>query len=127
MFRIIEDLPEDVLGIGFHGKITHEDYVDGFIPLFEEKLEKHNPLRILTLIHPDFEGFEIAAMWDDATYGLKHWRDISHIAVVCDGPIWIKSSVALFAPFFPGEVRSFDMAEMGTAREWISAPDSIAA
>jgi len=127
MFRVIENLPEDVLGIGLHGKITHEDYVDGIIPMFEEKLEKHRPLRVLTLINPNFEGFEIAAMWDDVTYGLKHWGDISHIAVVCDGPSWIKSSVALFAPFFPGEVRSYDMEEMGIAREWISDPKSLAA
>ena len=127
MFNIIQNLPENVLGIEFHDKITHEDYINGLIPAFDEKLKKHKRIRVLSVIYPDFKGFELAAMWDDATYGIKHWGDVSHIAVVCDGPVWIKSSMALFSPFFPGEVRNYDMVEMEQAKTWICSPESLAA
>lgn len=123
MFKIIQNLPDDVLGVEFHGKITHEDYIKGLIPAFDKKFAAEGDLRVLSVVMPDFQGFEIAAMWDDATYGLRHWRDISHIAVVCDQPAWIKNSVSLFKPFFPGAVRSFDMAELEQAKAWISAPE----
>ena len=127
MFKMIENLPEDVLGIELHGKITHEDYINGLIPAFDAKFEKYKPLRVLTVIAPDFEGFELAAMWDDATYGMRHWSDISHIAVVCDGPPWIKSSMALFSPFFPGHVRNYDLVELEQAKKWVIDPESLAA
>ncbi len=123
MFRIIENLPDDVLGISFHGKVTHEDYVDGVIPAFEEKLKEHEVIRALVMIHPDFEGFEIAAMWDDMSYGIRHWKNVSHIAMICDGPSWLKSAVAVFAPFFPGEVRYYDLSDMDKAKAWIEKPD----
>ncbi len=120
MFNVIKDLPSEVIGIEIHGKLTHEDYVGGLIPLFDKKLEQHKPMRVLFVIGSDFKGFELAAMWDDATYGLKHWSDISHIAVVCDQPSWIKSAMALFSPFFPGEVRNYDLLELDAAKKWLS-------
>ncbi len=123
MFRKIENLPDDVLGISFHGKVTYEDYADGVIPAFEEMLEKHDVFRVLIMIHPDFEGFEIAAMWEDMSYGLRHWKNVSHIAMICDSSSWVKSAMAVFAPFFPGEVRSYDLEEMDKAKAWIEKPD----
>ncbi len=120
MFNVIKDLPENVVGVEIHGKLTHEDYVDGLIPLFDKKIAQCKSLRVLCVINSDFTGFELAAMWDDASYGLKHWRDISHMALVCDQPVWVKGGAALFAPFFPGEMRSYDLLELEQAKKWIS-------
>ncbi len=127
MFNIIKDLPENVVGVEIHGKLTHEDYVDGLIPVFDKKIEQNKRIRVLCVIHSDFTGFELSAMWDDATYGLKHWNDISHMALVCDQPVWIKGGAALFSPFFPGEMRSYDLLELDTAKKWISGQESLAA
>lgn len=126
MFKIIDGLADDVLGIEISGKLTHEDYINGFIPLFDEKLEKHEPLKVICVIGDDFNGMELAAMWDDATYGIKHWRDISHMAVVSDMG-WMKSMMAVFSPFYPGELRSYSLAELDKAKDWVSTSDELAA
>ncbi len=119
MFKIIEGLPEDVLGIEASGKLTHDDYVNKLIPLCDEMLEKQSPLKMFYVIGVDFDGFELAAMWDDAAYGIKHWRDISHIAFVTDEG-WMCAVAAMFAPLFPGAIRVFGLSEQEQAKDWIS-------
>ena len=119
MFKIIEDLPEDVVGIEAAGKLTHEDYTGKLIPLLNEALKKHDKVKLLYVIGPEFDGFELAALWDDTSYGLHHWHDVSHIAMVTEEN-WIRAMMAMFAPLFPGEVRIFGLSEIGHAKEWIS-------
>lgn len=46
MFRFIEDLPPNVMGIEAIGKITHEDYRDTFIPIAEAMIGK-GPIKML--------------------------------------------------------------------------------
>ena len=45
----------------------------------------------------DFNGYELAALWDDATYGIRHWSNISHIAIVTDNQ-WPHALMTMFAP-----------------------------
>ena len=39
---------------------------------------------MLYVIGKDFTGFELEALWDDSVFGIKHWQDFSHVAVVTD-------------------------------------------
>ena len=117
MFRIIEGMPPDVLAIEATGKITHEDYHNTLIPKAEAMMAK-GPIRMLYVIGKQFAGFELEALWDDGKLGLKHWHDFSHIAVVADQP-WLRAAVAVFTPFFHGDVRMFRLTELDTAKTWI--------
>lgn len=119
MLKMIEGLPENVLGVEATGKITHKDYQDTLIPQTEARMAK-GPIRLLYVLRSDITDFALEALWDDNAFGLKHWHDFSHIAVVTDHP-WLRSAISLFTPFFPGEVRMFNMAELQTAKDWICA------
>ena len=121
MISLIDGLPANVLGIEASGTLTHKDYVDFVIPLFEKALEKQAPIRVLYVFGPDFNGMDLAAMWDDAAFGVKHWHDISHIALVTEEN-WIRACTAAFAPFFPGVVRIFGLSQLDEAKEWVSRP-----
>jgi hypothetical protein len=124
MFRFIEDLPPNVIGIEAIGKITHEDYRDTFIPIAEAMIGK-GPIKMLYVMGEDFAGFEAEALWDDSAFGVRHWRDFSHIAVVTDHA-WLSAMVAMFRPFFHGEVRLFKGAELPAAKAWItSMPERV--
>jgi hypothetical protein len=118
MFKTIEGLPPDVMAIEASGKITHKDYRDILIPRAEAMMTK-GPLRLLYVIGEDFTGFEPEALWDDGVFGLKHWHDFSHIAVVSDHA-WLSAIVKMFRPFFHGEVRVFSFAELLAAKSWIT-------
>src|SRR5579872_4485013 len=118
MLKFIEGLPPDVMAIEAIGKVTHEDYRDKLIPRAEAMVAK-GPIRMLYVIGKEFTGFELEALWDDSVFGIKHWLDFSHIAVVTDHA-WLSGMVNMFKPFFHGEVRLFSLSESLAAKEWIT-------
>lgn len=118
MFKIIEGLPSDVLGIEAVGKVTHEDYRSVLIPKAEAMMAK-GPIKLLYAIGQDFAGYELEAMWDDGAFGIKHWHEFKRIAVVAD-QAWMRNSISMFTPFFPAEVQLFTLSELPAARDWIA-------
>ena len=125
MFKLIEGLPQNVLAIEATGKVTHEDYHSTLIPKAEAMMAK-GPIRMLYVIGKEFTGFELEALWDDGKFGLKHWHDFSHIAVVAD-QAWLRAAVSMFTPFFRGEVRMFRLSELSAAKAWIADGERAAA
>ena len=125
MFKFIEGLPQDVLAIEATGKVTHKDYHDGLIPRAEGMMTR-GPIKMLYVIGNDFTGFELEALWDDGAFGLSHWHDFSHIAVVTDHA-WMRAMVSMFKPFFHGNVRLFGLADLPVAKDWIATAKKAAA
>jgi len=123
MFKLIEGLPQNVLAIEASGKVTHEDYRSILIPKAEAMMSK-GTLRMLYVIGNEFVGFELEALWDDGKFGLKHWHDFSHIAVVAD-QAWLRATVSMFSPFFRGEVRIFQVSELAAAKTWITENEPL--
>lgn len=119
MFKEIKNLPGDVLGIEMVGKITHEDYKEFLIPKVEEIIAEKGDAKVLCVIGPEWDGYELSAMWDDTKFGIMHWSEFSKIALVTDHE-WIKGMTAMFTPFFPGEVRMFRSDQFDQAKNWIS-------
>lgn len=125
MFKFIEGLPQDVLAIEATGKVTHKDYHDELIPRAEGMMTR-GPIKMLYVIGNDFTGFELEALWDDGAFGLSHWHDFSHIAVVTDHA-WMRAMVSMFKPFFHGNVRLFGLADLPVAKDWIATAKRAAA
>ena len=125
MFRFIAGMPPNVLAIEASGKVTHEDYRNTLIPKVEAMLAM-GPIRMLYVIGKEFTGFELEALWDDSKFGLMHWHNFSHIAVVAD-QAWLRVAVTLFTPFFRGEVRIFPVSELAAAKAWIADAKRAAA
>ncbi len=119
MFKVIEGLAPDVMAIEAVGKVTHEDYRDILIPRAEAMMGK-GPIKMLYILGKDFKGFELEALADDSSFGLKHWHDFSDIAVVSDHA-WLNATVNMFRPFFHGQVRVFSLAELSAAKIWIAS------
>jgi hypothetical protein len=119
MIKFIEGMPEDVLGIEAIGKVTHADYRDILVPEVRKRLARES-LKLLYVIGPEFTGYEPMAILDDTTLGFRHWREFPFIALVSDID-WIKNTVQMFVPFFPGEVRLFPVSETEDAIKWIQS------
>jgi hypothetical protein len=117
MFKFIDAMPPDVLAIEAVGKVTHEDYQTSLIPRAEAMMTK-GPIKMLYVIGKDFTDFELEALWDDGAFGIKHWREFKRVALVCDRA-WLRASVSMFAPFFPAEVRIFNLIDLPAAKNWV--------
>jgi len=119
MLKIIDDLPDDVLGIEAVGEVTADDYRSVLVPALESMLAKQPKARLLYVLGPGFGGFSGGAAWQDARVGMKHFTAFDRVAVVTDTD-WIRNMVEAFGFAMPGEVETFETAELDRARSWIS-------
>src|SRR5271165_1003324 len=119
MFKFIEGLPPNVMAIEAIGEVTGEDYRDTLIPKTEAMIAQSRPIKMLYVIGKDFAGYRLEALWNDGVFGIKHWHDFSHIAVVADHA-WLRPMVSVFRPFFYGEVRLFGLSDLPAAKRWIT-------
>ena len=119
MITILTDLPDQVLGLSASGRVTADDYAQTITPALEDRLTRHDYVRLLYYLGPDFDRFTTTALWDDARLGMHHLRDFERIAVVTDVG-WIRGMVRALQPL-AGEIRLFDNAALEQARDWVSA------
>ena len=120
MIRIMEGLPDNVLGAEAIGKVTDEDYENVLAPAAREMLEVHSKIRYVYVLGEEFEGWTAGAMWEDAKLGGGDLRRWEKVAVVTDKD-WVRHAVKGFGWMIPGDVRVFSVAELDTAKAWASS------
>jgi len=121
MLKLIEGLPPEVLGVKATGTVTHEDYQKVLIPAAEAKMTG-GPIKMLFVAGSEFSGYALEALWDDAAFGSKHWRQFRRVAVVAESG-WLRAAVTMFSPFFLSHVRLFKPGELNAAKEWLNRDD----
>ena len=119
MIDKLPGLPDNVLGFSAKGTVTAKDYESVIIPAVEAQFARQNKVRFLYYLGPEFTGFEVAAMWDDAKLGLKHFSGWEKMAVVSDVG-WIRVAIEAFGLAMPGRVRVFHEGELTEATSWVS-------
>lgn len=102
------------------GRVTEHD-MDVLVPKMEAFIKRHGEIRILEVIEK-FEGFDLTTVFDGAKFDIKHFKDVSHAAVVSDIP-WVSFMTNAFAWVSPVAVRTFAMDDLDAARTWIENPD----
>jgi len=71
MLKVINDLPDNVLGIEASGEVTAEDYETVLVPALEDKLSTIKRVRFLYVFGEDFTDYTGGAAWEDAKVGLS--------------------------------------------------------
>lgn len=115
--EIINNAESGILEIKVSGKLTHEDY-ELFVPETERLIAAGGKLRILLQMH-DFHGWEVAALWDDIKFDLKHFNDIERLAIVGESK-WEKGMSIFCKPFTTAKIQYFDISKLEDARTWIA-------
>jgi SpoIIAA-like len=117
MIRVMDDLPDNVLGFEAVGKVTEEDYEQVLSPAVAEKLAAHGKIRCVYVLGEEFEGWTFGAMWQDAKLGGSDLRNWEKIAVVTDTD-WVRHAVKGFGWMIPGDVKVYPVAELDDATAW---------
>jgi hypothetical protein len=120
MIRVMDGLPENVLGLEAIGTVTDEDYENVLIPAVEEKLAAHDKIRCVYVLGDEFESWTLGAMWEDAKIGGYELRRWETIASVTDRES-VRHAVTAFGWMIPGQVRVFELAELEDAKAWAGA------
>lgn len=111
-----EESDGKVMSLKLSGKLSKADY-EQFVPEVEKCIKKHGKIRVLVHMH-DFHGWEMAALWEDVKFDVKHFRDIERLAMVGDKK-W-ESGMAVFCkPFTTASIKYFDVSKMDEATNWV--------
>jgi hypothetical protein len=116
MFTILPESAGDLVCLKAAGRLTDEDYQD-LMPRLEAVIAEHGSLRLLADL-TEFEGWQWRAAWDDLAFGIKHWNQVSKIAIVGDAS-WEHLAAKIAGKLMPAEVRSFPADQAGAALDWI--------
>lgn len=120
---MIEIMPESngsALALKATGKLTDADYKEVLIPKIEENIKQFGKAKVVLYLPEGFDGWEAHAMWDDATFGLRHRNDFEKLAVV-GGAGWIEWATKIASHFMTGQVRTFSEASLREALDWVRA------
>ena len=105
----------NILEICVSAKLTKEDY-EQFVPVTEQMIE-NGKIRIVFEMH-DFHGWEVAALWEDIKFDVKHFSDIERLAMIGDRK-WEQGMAIFCKPFTSAKIRYFDVSAADEARSWI--------
>ena len=119
MLKLLEGLPENVLGVSAEGKITGTDYETVLIPAIEDKFKTNKKIRMIYQLGNKFSGFDFTAMLDDAKMGMKHLSAWDRIALVSDHEM-MNTFAKFFGHMLSCELRIYKNTEMGEAKKWIT-------
>ncbi|WP_371168649.1 STAS/SEC14 domain-containing protein [Aliiroseovarius sp. 2305UL8-7] len=119
MLNPINEARSGVLAFDAIGKLNDGDYKTILIPAIEDYLKSAEKAHLLLRFGPDFEGYTLHAMADDALLGMRHMRDFERIAIVTDHA-WLAQGVRLFAPLSPVHMKVFGLAETDSAMSWVA-------
>ena len=118
MISISPESRDNILVLSATGKLTDRDYKEVLIPRLEAIIRIHGKARLLLDMGDEFHGWEAAAAWDDARFGLAHRNDFERMGVV-GGPKWVEWAMKIGALAVSGEIKSFPAGERDQALHWI--------
>ena len=118
--ELIDGLPDNVVGVRAIGEVEDDDYDDVLDPAIHDRLSRHDKIRLLYVLGPEFTGYDAEAMWDDTKLGLKTFNSYERMGIVTDAT-WVRRSVKAFGWLIPGDVRVFHVDQLDAARTWIAA------
>jgi hypothetical protein len=116
MLKVIDELPDNVVGIVARGRVTNEECDTVLKPAMERSLKRHTKIRLYYEVGSRFPG----AGWDDLDVAIDHLPQWERIAVVTDTG-WVRQTVNALRFLIASEVRVFTTLEAAEGRAWISS------
>lgn len=123
MIRVLDGMPDGVVGFTASGKLTTDDYTKVLVPAIEAASTGSGQIRIMLDFTGDLDGVEAGAVWQDLRMGVRNFSAWERIALVTDHQ-WMRDGLTMFAWAMPGEARAFPANDRETAIEWLAGSES---
>ena len=117
MIRILGDMPEGVLGLEAIDDVEEEDYENVIVPAIDQAIARHGKVRLVYVLGPKFDEYEDEAVWEDLKLGVRNPTSFERVAIVT-GARWAGPAVKMLSILWPGQARTFPLAELETAKRW---------
>lgn len=120
MLKIIENLPDNVVGVEAFDEVNADDLKNILIPALERSVNKYNEINYLLVLRTEVKNWTAGAWVQDMWAGMKNFTKWNKIAVVTN-----ESAVEKFTDGFslltPGEAKGFKLNEEEEAKHWVSS------
>lgn len=117
MYERLDRSKGNIIGIRVSGKLTEADY-HRLAPWLEQKVRRHETLRVLALME-DFHGWDsLSAAWEDLKMDAYFNEYVERLAVVGNAE-WERWMTRLSKPLAEGELRYFDRTRLDDAWAWL--------
>jgi hypothetical protein len=120
MPKVEADSEAGYLELTVDGRIDKADY-ERAIEAIDTLLETHRKIDVTEIVL-DVGFIAPEVWWKDIVFHLSHHNFLRRVAVVSDGG-WIGPLTRLFAPLYPGAIRTFSVGEIFEARRWAKEGD----
>ena len=117
MIKLIDGLPDNVVGLEAVGEIEASDYTTVLDPAVAAALKNNDSIRLLYVLGDEFDGYSAGAMWQDTKVGVSHWSKWERMAIVTDHGAYA-DGVKVFGWIIPGEIKVFSVADLEAAKVW---------
>lgn len=107
-----------VVEVRLDGRINRDEY-DACIEKLQDFIDAHGTIRMVEIID-SFTGFDPSTLWEGLKFDFRNIKHISHVAVVSDIG-WISPASKAAGALISTQLRTFDTAHLGAAREWVRA------
>lgn len=101
------------------GNFTQKDFDQVFMPHFERLVRDHTSAKLLLEFDKEFSGWELAALWREIEFSMKHVQSITKIALIGNDNV-IKWTFRLLHPFAELDIRRFEYGQREMAKAWLS-------
>jgi len=118
MIRLLDGMPEGVLGFEASGRLTVDDYSQVLAPALDAASAGPGKIRILLDFSGEFDGMAAGAVWQDLRMGVRNWNAWERIALVTDHE-WMRDGLNMFSWAVPGEARAFPTKDRDAAMRWL--------
>jgi hypothetical protein len=113
MIRVIDGLPDNVVGIVAKGRVTADECAKILKPVMQTSL-KRDKVRLYYEIGSRVPG----ARWDELNLGVERLPQWERVAVVTDVG-WVRHTVKALRVLIGSEIRVYTTSEAGDGLAWI--------
>lgn len=117
MITIMPESTDQMLALQATGTLTQADYQDVCLPALQKIIDEYEVANAVFYMDADFKGWEMAAMWEDTKFGIKHRNHFARIAIV-GGPDWIHWGVKLGELMMDSKIKTYSPNQLQEALKW---------
>ena len=120
MLKLLNDLPDNVIGVRAIGEVDDDDYEEVLVPTIEDRLARHDKIRLMYVLGTEFTGYDSDAVWEDLKLGVETFNSYDRMAIVTDSES-VRRTIKAVGWLIPGEVRVFHVDGIVAATVWITS------
>jgi len=108
----------NIIELQIDGAVSEKEFEEAVLQI-QTAIKTHGKLRVLKQIGKlHLPPIPWSKMWEDLRFGMKHFGDFTHVAVVAEQD-WIRGWAKAWDPLLKMHVKAFKPDELAAARQWL--------